>query len=240
MVFSKVRGTLQSFVACAGRAARRRLPAAGGLVFALAGFLAASEWAVIRGARGRIVNDPAASDTADVALVLGTAPIVHGRANFFYEARLDAAAELFRRGTVRALLVSGDNSRRDYDEPTDMKRDLIARGVPAERITCDYAGFSTLDSIERARGVFGQDRVIVVSQRFHLERALFLADAAGLEARGVAAADAPRFWALRTRAREVVARGKAVLDATLARGPRFLGPPEIVFLATTPVSDRTP
>ncbi|MCP5020962.1 MAG: hypothetical protein GY930_04215, partial [bacterium] len=88
-----------------------------------------------------------------VGLVLGTSPTFHGRPNLFYTARIEAAAELYLAGRVRGLIVSGDNSRTEYNEPDSMRADLIAAGVPAGFITCDYAGFRTLDSVIRAREV---------------------------------------------------------------------------------------
>lgn len=222
---ASLRGRL--WIAC--RARRRSL---GVIVCCVALFLGASEWAVQRSARGRVYVGGDGIPPADVALVLGTAKtLAGGRANAFYDARLDLAAELFRTGKVRGLIVSGDNSRADYSEPDDMKADLIARGVPAKFVTCDYAGFRTLDSVQRAHRVFGQRRVIVVSQRFHAERALYLARAQGLEATGCAAADAARWWQVRVRMREVLARGAAVLDVALGRGPKFLGAAERVELA---------
>jgi len=210
-------------------------------VFALT-FLAFAEWRVARAATGRMFASTDAVPPAEVALVLGTGKTFHGRANFFYEARLDAAAALFRAGKVRGVIVSGDNSRRDYSEPDDMKADLVARGVPAAYVTCDYAGFRTLDSVQRVRRVFGQTSVIIVSQRFHLERALYLAGADGLGATGFVAAEAPLRWWLRARSREVLARGAAVLDVALGRGPKFLGPPAAVPLASMlppPVGPKT-
>ncbi len=181
---------------------------------------------------GRIHETTDGLPPADVALVLGTArSIGSGGANSFYGPRLDLAAELFRAGKVRGIIVSGDNSRSDYSEPDDMKADLVARGVPERFVTCDYAGFSTLDSVKRVSRVFGQSRVIVVSQWFHVERALFLARADGLEARGCVAAEAPLGWRVRVRLREVLARGKAVIDVALGRGPKFLGSREPVLLA---------
>ena len=201
-------------------------------LFAIAAFLVGAEWTVHRAAAGRIGATPDAMPTADVALVLGTARLTgSGRVNSFYAPRLDVAAELFRLGKVRGIIVSGDNSRADYSEPDDMKADLVRRGVPARFVTCDYAGFSTLDSLRRVSRVFGQSRVIVVSQRFHLERALYLARADGLAVTGCAAAEAPLGWRLRVRLREVLARGKAVLDVAFGRGPKFLGPREQVMLA---------
>ncbi len=202
---------------------------------ALAGavaFLACAELLVTRTATGRVFETAEGMPPADVALVLGSSRMLaDGRVNYFYTARLDAAAELFRLGKVRGIVVSGDNSRSDYDEPTSMKADLVACGVPERFITCDYAGFSTLDSVRRVSRVFGQRRVVVVSQRFHVERALFLARRDGLEAHGCAAADAACWWQVRVRLREVLARGKAVLDVALRREAKFLGPREPVRLA---------
>jgi SanA protein len=201
-------------------------------LFVIAAFLVGAEWTVRRVSDGLIFATPDGLPAADVALVLGTARVTGaGRANSFYAPRLDVAAELFRLGKVRGIIVSGDNSRADYSEPDDMKADLVARGVPERFVTCDYAGFSTFDSMQRVSRVFGQTHVIVVSQRFHLERALFLARADGLAATGCAAAEAPLGWRIRVRLREVLARGKAVLDVGLNRGPKFLGPRELVLLA---------
>ncbi len=212
-----------------GRTLRRL---ACGTALVLAVFLGGAEWAVCRAAAGGVYATAGEVPTADVALVLGTARLLaDGRPNVFYTARIALAAELFRTGKVRGLIVSGDNSRSDYDEPTSMKADLVAGGVPERFITCDYAGFSTLDSVRRLSRVFGQRRVVVVSQRFHVERALFLARRDGLDARGCEAADAARWWQVRVRLREVLARGKAVLDVALRREARFLGPPEPVRLA---------
>ncbi|MFT5200373.1 MAG: SanA protein [Planctomycetota bacterium] len=159
-----------------------------------------------------------------VGLVLGTAPTFQGRPNVFYTARIKAAAELYHAGRVRALIVSGDNSRATYSEPDAMRADLIAAGVPARHITCDYAGFRTLDSVLRAREVFGQDDFVVVSQAFHAERAVFLARRHGMKANAFAAQDPrARAW-IKFRAREVLARCLAVSDLLRRKEPKFLGP----------------
>jgi SanA protein len=178
-----------------------------------------------------------------IALILGTSRGYRDRPNQFYQARIQAAAELFHRGRVRGLLVSGYNATRHYNEPVTMQKDLIALGVPAEYITLDYAGFRTLDSIVRAKEVFCLDRVLVVSQAFHAARAIFLARRFGLDARGFAADDPPPADFARVRAREVLARAAAVLDIVTGRGPRFLGQRETVRLraepaASTPIARR--
>ena len=160
------------------------------------------------------------------ALVLGCSPTVQGRTNAFFSTRMDAAAKLYHSGTVKALIVSGDNSTHQYDEPTAMKDALIARSVPAAVIFPDYAGFRTLDSVLRAKEVFGQSEFIIVSQKFHNERAVFLArshaiKAHAFNAKGVAIRNAPL-----TYVREMAARVAAVLDAkVLNTRPKFLGKP---------------
>lgn len=161
-----------------------------------------------------------------VALVLGCSPEIAGRPNLFYVYRMDAAVRLYQAGRVRALIVSGDNGAKNYDEPTAMKEDLVRRGVPAEAVYCDYAGFRTLDSVVRAERIFGQKRFVVVSQRFHNERAVFLARRHGLQAEAFDARDVTGNPGLMTHLREYLARVQAVLDVTLLRTkPRFEGPP---------------
>ena len=176
-------------------------------------------------------HSPTALPPAQVALVLGCAPSVHGMPNLFFTHRISAAAELYRSGHVSAFIVSGDNGSHKYDEPTAMKDALAARGIPADRIFCDYAGFRTLDSVLRARTIFGQQRLIIVSQRFHNERAVFLARRHGMEAAGFNAHDVTAGAGLLVHLREYMARVKAVLDVTvLQTRPKFGGPPVAINL----------
>jgi SanA protein len=177
-----------------------------------------------------VADDIAQVEPTPVALLLGTARTHQGRPNQFYRARIEAAAKLFHSGRVRGILVSGDNATMYYNEPVSMQKDLIALGVPAEFITLDYAGFRTLDSVVRAKEVFGVDRLIIVSQRFHAERAIFLARHFGIDASGLAAADPDSPGLMKVRAREVLARVAAVLDIITGRAPKFLGAPETVRL----------
>ena len=168
----------------------------------------------------------------DVALVLGTAPRGRRWKNPFFEGRMDAAAELYRAGKVRHLLVSGDNHRKDYDEPTAMRDALVERGVPEDAITLDYAGFRTLDSVARAKVVFGMAKATIVTDRFHQPRSLFLARAHGLDAVGYCSRDVPFRWAKKTLAREVISRVKACLDVYIFHTePRFFGGKEEIQLA---------
>jgi len=188
--------------------------------------LFAADWRVASAASGRCFASAESAPDAPAALVLGcTEKLADGRTNLYFTRRIAAAAELFHAGRVGALIVSGDNSREEYDEPTAMKDALIRAGVPAERVFCDYAGFRTLDSVVRAKEVFGQSRFLVVSQSFHNERAVYLARANGLDAYGFDAQAVGGAAGLKTRARELAARVAAVVDVALGTQPKFLGPP---------------
>jgi SanA protein len=147
-----------------------------GVLFTLAG-----NWWVLRAANARLHERLDAVPAAEVGLVLGcSARLADGRANLYFRHRVDAAAALYRAGKVRHLLVSGDNHVSTYSEPDDLRDALMERGVPREDITLDYAGFRTLDSMFRARDVFGLQRVIVVSQPWHAARAIYLGRQHGL------------------------------------------------------------
>lgn len=176
-------------------------------------------------AHGRTHDSPASLPRRAVGLVLGTSPLVAGgRKNLFFEYRMDAAAEAFHLGKIQHLLLSGDNRRRDYSEPAVMRDALLRRGVPAAAMTLDYAGFRTLDSVVRAKEVFGATRVTVISQRFHNERAILIARARGLDAIALNARSPAGTRAARVFTREIAARAKAALDLFVLRtAPKFLG-----------------
>lgn len=198
------------------------------------GFLLAADRFCHSAAKNRIFHTTAAAPVNDVGLVLGTSRRTEGgSSNLHFERRIEAAAALYRSGKVRHLLVSGDNHIRGYDEPTDMMQALIEAGVPAEAITRDYAGFRTLDSIVRAKEVFGLDQCTIISENFHCSRALWIAKVHGLEAVAFAAPDLEMFqWSARVKAREVLARGLCALDLyLLGRQPKFNGPREPIVLA---------
>ncbi len=161
-----------------------------------------------------------------VGVVLGTSEKGRGGGpNAYFTHRIKAAAELYHAGKVDHLLLSGDNGRRDYNEPVDMRRALIAAGVDSTDITLDYAGFRTFDSMVRAREVFGQERFTVISQRFHNERAIYIAQRSGLAVVGYNAADVTGRWGWRTRLREKAARVNVFVDLLLGVEPHFLGDP---------------
>ena len=152
----------------------------------------------------------------DIGLVLGTSKaVVGGRENLFFRYRMEAAARLYLEGKVKRLILSGNNDSEYYNEPNDMRLALLKLGVPDEVMIPDFAGRRTYDSIVRCREVFRQDRITVISQPFHNARALFLAQAVGVDAVGFSAQDVPDGYSLRTLLREYLARPRAVLDVYL-------------------------
>ncbi len=180
---------------------------------------------------GEVYSDINHISPKPVALVLGTKPRPAKHKNSYYWKRLEGAAALFLAGKVRALIVSGDNGRVSYNEPDQMKADLITLGVPADYIHCDYAGFDTLDSVQRLDKVFQQRSYIVVSQDFHVRRALYIAAGFGHDASGFAVAMPSGYRGLRLRLREVLARFKAFLEVYVFHSQaKFLGRLEPVRL----------
>jgi SanA protein len=143
--------------------------------------------------------------------------------NLFFTYRIQAAAELYKAGKVDFLILSGDNNKREYNEPEEMKKALIHQGVPEQAIFLDYAGFRTLDSMVRAKEVFQQESITIISQRFHNERAIYLAEHAGLKAVALDAKDVPGHHGLKVRLREYLARVKMFIDLLIGKQPHFLG-----------------
>ena len=160
-----------------------------------------------------------------VGLLLGTAKhLDRGYINKYYQGRVEAAIELFEAGRVDFILVSGDNGRKDYNEPEEFQQDLIKAGIPKDKIFLDYAGFRTLDSVIRAKEVFGQSKFTIISQPFHNERALYLAHQNGLDAIAYNATDYSGNLARKVKIREYLAVVKAVLDVWVLRTqPKYLG-----------------
>lgn len=183
------------------------------------------QWYVGRAGSGRIYSNVNAIPARDVGLVLGTSEhIGGGRDNPYFTKRMDAAADLYHRGKVKLLLLSGDNRTADYNEPASMKKALIARGVPEKGIALDNAGIRTLDSIVRAKEVFSITHFTIISQRGHDERALLIARHYDIDAIAFAAGDVPFRYAIRTHIREWFARVKVILDLYITHtAPRHLG-----------------
>lgn len=160
-----------------------------------------------------------------VALLLGTNPLNRlGRPNTYFTNRIKTAAGLYRARKVDFIIASGDNHTKKYDEPTAMRDSLMAHGVPEDRIILDFAGFRTLDSVVRAAEVFGCDSLTIISQADHSARALYLAEANGIDAVAVSAPlRAGRWVRIRLALREWLARDKMMLDIWFGKRPHFLG-----------------
>jgi len=158
------------------------------------------------------------------ALVLGTSKTLsNGTPNLYFSYRIKATSDLYKAGKIQYIIVSGDNSIKGYNEPEEMKNDLIAEGIPAEKIFEDFAGFRTLDSVVRAKEIFGQDKFIIVSQKFHNERAVFLANKNGLTAYGYNAPDVNKYAGMKTNLREYLAKAKVFVDLFFGVEPKFGG-----------------
>lgn len=203
----------------ARRTLGRRLTRTVVVLFGAAALLfAPSGWAITTWARHHVAADSAPE--APVAMVLGAA-VWDGEPSPFLAGRLDVAVQLWQAGTVRAILVSGDNRASDYDEPGAMQRYLVARGVPESQIVKDPAGNNTYDSCLRARDVYGVTEMLVVTQEYHLPRAVTACRALGIDATGVGDSTPRQFgttwwWGV---AREVPANWKLVVDLVLERQP---------------------
>ena len=159
-----------------------------------------------------------------VGMVLGTSKYMKGGGiNSYYKNRIEGTAALYHAGKIQFVLVSGDNGNTQYNEPENIKNDLIKAGIPAGKIFLDYAGFRTLDSVVRAKMIFGQSKLIIISQKFHLERALYLAKEHDSAAVGFATGNYNQIRSFKLRIRETLARSKAVLDILIGVEPKFYG-----------------
>ncbi|MGS2727219.1 SanA/YdcF family protein [Psychroserpens sp. BH13MA-6] len=159
-----------------------------------------------------------------VGLLLGTIKYLpNGQINLYYRYRIDATVKLFNAGKIDYVLVSGDNGRKTYDEPTTFKKDLMAHGIPEDRIILDYAGFRTLDSVIRSEAIFGQDSITIISQKFHNERAVYLAKHHDISAIAYNAQAIVGSYGLKVQLREYLARAKASLDVLFDVQPKYLG-----------------
>ncbi|MCW3072200.1 MAG: putative rane protein [Bacteroidetes bacterium] len=179
---------------------------------------------IIKSTKSQIYNDVSKIGARTVGLVLGTNKFSRGKPNLFFNYRIEAAVQLFKAGKIKHIIVSGDNSKEEYDESTDMHDALVEAGIPDTCITMDFAGFRTLDSVVRCLKVFGQTDVIIISQEFHNERALFIANYYKMNALAFSTKEVPMRYSIKTSVREYFAKCKAVLDLyVLHKQPHFLG-----------------
>jgi len=183
-----------------------------------------SNYSIESYAQGKTFNAVSDIQKNKVGLVLGTSKLLqNGRINLYFTYRVEATVALYKEGKIEFVLVSGDNSTKTYDEPTDFKEELIKRGIPEDRIFLDYAGFRTLDSVIRAKEIFGQDNITIISQEFHNERAVYLAGKNDINAIGFNARDVSRRYGLKVQLREYLARTKVFFDILFGIKPKFLG-----------------
>jgi SanA protein len=172
----------------------------------------------------KIYSDVQAIPYNHVGLLLGTGKLLsNGYENHYYRYRINAAVQLLKSGKIKYLVISGDNSRKEYDEPSDMRADLIAAGIDSSVIYLDYAGFRTFDSIVRLKKIFGQEKVTIISQKFHNQRAIYIAKKEGINAVGYNAQDVGSNYGFRVQVREKLARVKVFVDMFTGKEPKFLG-----------------
>lgn len=182
-------------------------------------------WTLTVRYRGVIYADPEAVPQRPVALVFGAGYWPDGTPSDILRDRVAAAAELYRAGRVRKLLFSGDNRFKHYNEPAKMREVALSLGVPEEDIVLDYAGRRTYDTCYRARDIFGLQEVVVVTQRYHLPRALYTCQRLGLDAVGYVADRRPYIHIRRYQAREIPALWLAWWDLWFRRPTPVLGEP---------------
>ena len=171
-------------------------------------------------ARRRCYDDAERVPHNKMGLVLGTSPLAPDgvSANMYFVYRIEAAARLYKMGKVEYLLLSGDKSSDAYDEPLAMRESLIAHGVPSENIILDKSGFRTLDSIVHSIKIYGQSSITIISQRFHNERAIYLARSKGVDAVAYNAQDVVRWNKyLKIHGREYLARVRMFVDLYMCR-----------------------
>lgn len=180
---------------------------------------------IVNETRGLIYDNVDSIPKNRVGLLLGTNKMQsNGYENPYFKYRIEATVRLYHAGKIDRIIVSGDNSRKEYNEAEYMRTDLVALGVPDSCIYLDYAGFRTFDSMLRCREIFGQTKYTVISQRFHNERAIFIAKHEGMEVVGFNAQDVGKTVAFKVILRERLARVKVFLDLyVLNTKPKFLG-----------------
>jgi SanA protein len=205
----------------------------GSFLLLLAVVAASNIW-IVKSTEQKVYSDLTQLPDHRVALVLGTSHrSAGGGPNPFFQKRIEMAATLYEMGKIDHFILSGDNSTRYYNEPVEMKKALIRKGVPASAITLDYAGLRTLDSVVRSKKIFGQNKITIITQPFHSYRALFISRYYDMDAVAMVADDPEFEQTFKVRLREYLARTKAVLDLYIFKtDPRFLGEKEEIIIAS--------
>jgi SanA protein len=190
---------------------------------------------IVKSTEANVYSDLEELPDHRIALVLGTSHrSVGGGPNPFFQNRIEMAAMLYSMGKIDHFILSGDNSTRYYNEPAEMRKALIKKGVPASVITLDYAGLRTLDSVVRSKKIFGQNKILIITQPFHSYRALFISRYYDMDAVAMVADDPDLEQTFKVRLREYLARTKAVLDLYIFKtDPRFLGEKEEIIITTS-------
>jgi SanA protein len=201
------------------------------LILGISFFILSNIW-VISSTKAHVFSDNNKLPDHRVALVLGTSnKTTSGTPNQFFEKRMDTAAELYKMGKIDYFILSGDNRSKFYNEPLAMQKALVSRGVPIVAITLDYAGLRTLDSVVRCKEIFGQDKIIIITQPFHSYRALFISNFYEMDAVAMVASDPGLDVSFKVIIREYFARTKAVLDLYILKtAPRHLGKKEDIHI----------
>jgi SanA protein len=199
------------------------------LLLAVLLFTTVANIAIVRFSKTYLYDSVSKVPSKRFALLLGTSKMTaKGKKNEYFFNRIDAVVSLYRNGKINYILISGDNSSSDYNEPQDMKDELIKRGLPAEIIFLDYAGFRTLDSIIRAKEIFGIDDFIIVSQKFHNQRAVYLARKNNIQAIAYNAKEVKAKMGFLTQVREFFAKDKVFVDFLFRVKPKILGEKEVL------------
>lgn len=205
----------------------------GVIVLLLVVIVACNIW-IVKSTEEQVYSDLEQLPDHRVALVLGTSHrSVGGGPNPFFQNRIEMAAKLYALGKIDHFILSGDNSSRYYNEPAEMRKALIQKGVPPSAITLDYAGLRTLDSVVRSKKIFGQNKITIITQPFHSYRALFISRYYDMDAVAMVAEDPDLQDTFKVRLREYLARTKAVLDLYIFKtDPRFLGEKEEIIITS--------
>ena len=203
---------------------KRLIQIIGLLAFSVLLLIFYSNYTISNATKGKTFSNINTIKKNRVGLLLGTAKYYKGGGiNLYFKYRIDAAIKLYKNDKIDFILVSGDNATLNYNEPITFKNELVKRGIPAEVIFLDYAGFRTLDSVIRSEAIFGQSEITIISQQFHNERAIYIAQKKGINAIGYNAQDIDDANELKVKLREYFARTKAYLDIIFSVQPRFYG-----------------